>query len=194
MIPSKKSGEKRPQIDESSDERRSQEKAPKITKRENGRDTIKPWGTTPNHLYISKRFIQGLACRPIILPSHKISPWRSQASPMESLGKIGRENSKSKWTRVSRDGCHPLSPLSLYGDSRKTKIPLKLKLRYTPTKGTLEYVFVAPSDGCPVTALRVASTQALRPRRVSSTSKLLSVPGSRLRPPSLRSWFYGSTM
>jgi hypothetical protein len=30
-----------------------------------------------------------------------------------------------------------LSPLSLYGDSRKTKIPLKLKLRYTPTKGTL---------------------------------------------------------
>jgi hypothetical protein len=30
-----------------------------------------------------------------------------------------------------------LSPLSLYGDNRKTKIPLKLKLRYTPTKGTL---------------------------------------------------------
>jgi hypothetical protein len=30
-----------------------------------------------------------------------------------------------------------LSPLSLYGDSRKTKIPLKLKLRYTPAKGTL---------------------------------------------------------
>jgi hypothetical protein len=30
-----------------------------------------------------------------------------------------------------------LSPLSLYGDSRKTKIPLKLKPRYTPTKGTL---------------------------------------------------------
>jgi hypothetical protein len=33
MIPSKKSGEKRPQIDELSDERRSQEKAPKITKK-----------------------------------------------------------------------------------------------------------------------------------------------------------------
>jgi hypothetical protein len=33
MIPSKKSGEKRPQIDESSDEQRSQEKAPKITKK-----------------------------------------------------------------------------------------------------------------------------------------------------------------
>jgi hypothetical protein len=30
-----------------------------------------------------------------------------------------------------------LSPLSLYGDSRKTKIPLKPKLGYTSTKGTL---------------------------------------------------------
>jgi hypothetical protein len=33
MIPSKKSGEKRPQIDESSDERKIQEMAPKITKK-----------------------------------------------------------------------------------------------------------------------------------------------------------------
>jgi hypothetical protein len=30
-----------------------------------------------------------------------------------------------------------LSPLSIYGDSRKTKIPLKPELGYTPTKGTL---------------------------------------------------------
>jgi hypothetical protein len=34
MIPSKKSGEKHPQIDESSDERKTQEKAPKITEKE----------------------------------------------------------------------------------------------------------------------------------------------------------------
>jgi hypothetical protein len=34
MIPSKKSGVKRPQIDESSDERKYHEKAPKITKKE----------------------------------------------------------------------------------------------------------------------------------------------------------------
>jgi hypothetical protein len=34
MILSKKSGEKRPQIDESSDKRKTQEKAPKITKKE----------------------------------------------------------------------------------------------------------------------------------------------------------------
>jgi hypothetical protein len=30
-----------------------------------------------------------------------------------------------------------LSPLSIYGDNWKTKIPLKSKLGYTPTKGTL---------------------------------------------------------
>jgi hypothetical protein len=73
-----------------------------------------------------------------------------------------------------------LSPLSIYGHSRKTKTPLK------PNR-------IAPSDGCPTTALRVASTQALRSRRVSSASKLLGAPGSRLRPLSLRSWFCGST-
>jgi hypothetical protein len=42
MIPSKKSGEKRPQIDKSREERKPQEKAPKITKKENGKDTSKP--------------------------------------------------------------------------------------------------------------------------------------------------------
>jgi hypothetical protein len=51
----------------------------------NGNNTTKPWGTTPNHIYIPKRFIQGLACRLIIQPSHKISPWSSQASPMEII-------------------------------------------------------------------------------------------------------------
>jgi hypothetical protein len=30
-----------------------------------------------------------------------------------------------------------LSPLSIYGDNRKTKTPLKPKLGHTPTKGTL---------------------------------------------------------
>jgi hypothetical protein len=34
MIPSKKSGEKHPQINESSDERKYHERAPKITKKE----------------------------------------------------------------------------------------------------------------------------------------------------------------
>jgi hypothetical protein len=46
----------------------------KSPKRKNGSNKSKPRGTTPNHLYMPKRFIQGLACRPIILPSHKISP------------------------------------------------------------------------------------------------------------------------
>jgi hypothetical protein len=72
-------------------------------------NTTKPWGTTPNHQYIPKRFIQGLACCPIIQPSHKISPWCSQVSPIEILGKIWMENKKTKWARVPRDGCNPLT-------------------------------------------------------------------------------------
>jgi hypothetical protein len=49
----------------------------------NGKNTSKPWGTTLKHLYITQRFIQGLACRPIIHPSHRILPWSSQASPID---------------------------------------------------------------------------------------------------------------
>jgi hypothetical protein len=55
--------------------------------RTTGNSTTKPWWTTSNHLYIPRRFKQGLACRLIIQPSHKISPWSSQASPMEILRK-----------------------------------------------------------------------------------------------------------
>jgi hypothetical protein len=62
-----------------------------------------------------------------------------------------------------------------------------------PPRGTLGILVVAPSDGCPVTVRRLASTQALQSRHVSSASKLLGAPGSHLRPPSLRYWFCGST-
>jgi hypothetical protein len=48
-----------------------------------------------------------------------------------------------------------------------------IKLRYTPPKGTSGIFVVAPSDGCLVTALRLALTRALRSRRVSSASKHL---------------------
>jgi hypothetical protein len=65
--------------------------------------------TTPNLIYNQERFVQDLAFLLNIHPSLKISPWSSQASSMEILRKIGRENRKTKWARVSRDGCHPLS-------------------------------------------------------------------------------------
>jgi hypothetical protein len=63
------------------------------------------------------RFIQGLSCRPIIQPSHKISPWSSLASPMEILRKIGRENRKAN--ELGFQGLATiLSPLGLYGGHR----------------------------------------------------------------------------
>jgi hypothetical protein len=138
-----------------------------------------------------ERFIQGIACLLNIHPSLKISPWSSQASPMKHLGKIGSENSKGKWARVLRDCCHPLS---IYMETAERRnYAYYIKLGYTPLWGTLGILVVAPSDRCPATAPRLASTQALQSRRMSSASKLLGAPGSRLRPPSLRSWFCGST-
>jgi hypothetical protein len=74
--------------------------------------------TMPKLLYKPWKIHTGQACLLNIHPSLKISPWSSQASLMENLGKIGREKSKSKWTRVSRDGCHHLSSKFIW---RQTK-------------------------------------------------------------------------
>jgi hypothetical protein len=77
--------------------------------------------------------------------------------------------------------------------TKRRNYPCYIILGYTPSKGTLAILVVAPSDGCSATATRLASTQALRSRCVSSASKSLNAPGSRLHPPSLRSWLCGST-
>jgi hypothetical protein len=71
-----------------------------------------------------ERFIQGIACLLNIHPSLKISPWSSQASPMEDLRKIGSENSKGKWARVSRDGCHPLFSKYIWRQSKDETTPI----------------------------------------------------------------------
>jgi hypothetical protein len=52
------------------------------------------------------------------------------------------------------------------------KYPYLITRDTSPPRALWEFVFIAPSDGCPATAPRVASTQALRSRRVSSASKL----------------------
>jgi hypothetical protein len=64
-----------------------------------------------------------------------------------------------------------LSPHGLYGGNRKSKIPL-INRDTSPQRALWEFVFIEPSDGCPATAPRVASMQALRSRRMSSASKL----------------------
>jgi hypothetical protein len=74
--------------------------------------------------------------RPIILPSHKISPLSSQASPRNSKEKE-EENSKTKWARVPKRWLPSSHHLAYMEASRKTKITLKPKLWHTPTKGTL---------------------------------------------------------
>jgi hypothetical protein len=76
-----KSPRERPQIHHMKIAKKRLWKSPN---KKNGTDTLKPWGTTPNHLYIQWRFIQGLACLTNIHPSLKISPWSSQASPRKS--------------------------------------------------------------------------------------------------------------
>jgi hypothetical protein len=52
------------------------------------------------------------------------------------------------------------------------KYPYLITRDTSPPRALREFVFLAPSDERPATALRVASTLALRSRRVSSASKL----------------------
>jgi hypothetical protein len=63
--------------------------------------------------------------------------------------------------------------MSIYGGTQKTKLPL-LKTRDTSrSRANLEVFIFSSSDGCPATATYLASTQALRSRRMSSASKHL---------------------
>jgi hypothetical protein len=83
-------------------------KAPKITKKEIGKNSNKTWGTTPNHLYIPWRFLQGLASArssyPLTRSHHEVLKL-----VLENPREKEEENSKTKWARVPRDGCHPLT-------------------------------------------------------------------------------------
>jgi hypothetical protein len=74
MIPSKKSREKCSQIDESSDERKTQEKASKITKKEKRERHIQALRNHAESSIHTKEVHTRSICHPIILPSHKISP------------------------------------------------------------------------------------------------------------------------
>jgi hypothetical protein len=65
-----------------------------------------------------------------------------------------------------------LSPHRLYGDNRKSKIPYLTTRDTSPSRVVLEVFKFFPSDGCPATATWLASSQALRCRRMSSASKI----------------------
>jgi hypothetical protein len=63
---------------------------------------------------------------------------------------------------------HPIE--SIYGGTQKTRDT-------SPSMADLDVLGVSSLDGCPATATCLASTQALRSRRVSSASKHLGAGG-----------------
>jgi hypothetical protein len=111
-----------------------------------------------------------------------------------------------------------LSPLSFYGDSRKTKIPLMLKLRYTPTNGTLGICLCStigrmPGDlpshsldaslAIPMRVLRFEASQRARiPSRPAEPLVLVLWLNQVTRPvlwwtaanPVCRLWFWAATL
>jgi hypothetical protein len=56
--------------------------------------------------------------------------------------------------------------------TKSLKYPYLTTRGTSPSRAALEVLKFSPSDGCPVTATCLASTQALRSRRVSSASKI----------------------
>jgi hypothetical protein len=83
------------------------------------------------------------------------------------------------------------SPLRLHGDSRKTKITLKLQLRYTPTKGTLGICLCStigrmPGD-CPSRSLDASLAIPTRVLRFEA-SRRTRIPSPPTEPPVLVLW------
>jgi hypothetical protein len=102
---------------------------------ENRKNTNKLWGTTPNHLYILLRFIQGLASA---RSSFSLTRSHHEALKLvlEILRKIGREIAKQNELGFKRWLPSP-EHLGYMEASQKTKIPPRPKLGFMPTKGTL---------------------------------------------------------
>jgi hypothetical protein len=68
-------------------------------------------------------------------------------------------------------GCHP-SPQRVYIEApKRLNYPYLITRDTSTSRADLEVFGISSSDGCPATATCLASTQALRSRRVSSTSK-----------------------
>jgi hypothetical protein len=67
----------------------------------------------------------------------------------------------------------PSSHLMGYVEATESlKYPYLITRDTSPSRAVLEVFRFSPSDGCPATAPCLASTQAMRSRRVSSTSKI----------------------
>jgi hypothetical protein len=105
---------------------------------------------------------------------------------MEIVGKIWKPNELG-----FQEIAAILSPLSIYGDSRKTKMPLKPKLEYTPTKGTLGICLCRtigrmPGDrpSCSLDASLAIPTRVLH----FETSQRAWIPTSSADPPVLVFW------
>jgi hypothetical protein len=86
-----------------------------------------------------------------------------------------------------------LSPLIIYGDSQKTKIPLEPKLGYTPTKGTLGICLCSTIGRMPGDHLSRSLDASLAFPTGVLRFEASWRAGSNLRPSSLQSWFCGST-
>jgi hypothetical protein len=89
---------------------------------------------------------------------------------MENLRKIGRKNGKTN--ELGFQELLPSSHLCGYMEATEClKCPFLITRDTNPSRVVLEVFMSSPSDGCPATAPCIASTQAMRSRRVSSASK-----------------------
>jgi hypothetical protein len=60
---------------------------------------------------------------------------------------------------------------------KRLNYPSLITRHTCPSRADLKVFMSSPSDGCPATATSLASTQALRSRRVSSALKFLGAGG-----------------
>jgi hypothetical protein len=80
-----------------------------------------------------------------------------------------------------------LSPPSIYGDNRKTKLPLLHNTRIHALEGHFGNSLRSTIRRMPDNRASLSLDTNLATRRMSSSSKLVGVPESRLRLSSLRS-------
>jgi hypothetical protein len=135
---------------------------------------------TPKSSRFTHGFGRGITTKRTTKGSHKFpssnpqekGPETTQRNHQERALKITTKNNREQHIQTLRNHAESsIHETKVHTRSSYAKFPFLITRDTIPSRADLEVFMFSPSDGCPATAPCVASTQAMRSRRVSSASK-----------------------
>jgi hypothetical protein len=119
--------------------------------------------------------------------------WRSDSLQTEEKSNPGEQGNEKQSRWIVCLETLELIYMSPLRPRQKTTLPQALKLRYNPSGANRSCSTLLHRTATLLPQTASSRRKPCDPATRPSASKLLGAPGSRLHPPSLLSWFCGST-